>query len=67
MGLNGTKGDLRGLNWPNWAEPCQTGSFGANWGQTEQNGDKRGQLWQNLLKDDDCLRDGDHPRDSYFP
>ena len=35
--------------------------------QTEQNGDKRGQLGQNHFKDCDCPRDGEHPRDSYFP
>ena len=37
------------------------------WGQTEQNGATRGQLGQNLFKDGDCLRNGDHPRDSSFP
>ena len=61
----------------NCVKQGQTGPNGAKWGQTgpigpkqckmETNGDKRGQLGQNLFKDGDCLRDGDHPRDRYFP
>ena len=32
------------------------------------NGDIRGiYIGQNLFKDGDCLRNGDHPRDSSFP
>ena len=33
-----------------------------------QRGDKRGiYIGQNLFKDGDCLRNGDHPRYSSFP
>ena len=47
MGLNGVK----------WG---QIGSNRANWAQTVQNGDKRGQLGQNLFRDGGHPRDGDH-------
>ena len=49
------------------------GLNGANRGHMEQNGpkkgpneDKMGHIGQNLLKDGDCPRNGDHPRDSSF-
>ena len=57
MVLNGTKRGQMGSNRANRPERSKIGP----------NADKRGQLGQNLLMVDDCPRDGDHPRDSYFP
>ena len=49
---------------PNAAKRGETRPNGAKmW----TNGDKKGQSGQNLLKDGDCPRYGDHPRDSYCP
>ena len=51
------KGAKRCLTGPN-------GITGAKWGQMGQNGDKRWQLGQQLFKDGDCPREGDHHMDS---
>ena len=56
-----------GQTGPKGSKPCQMGSYRANWGQTEQNGGKRGKLGPHLFENGDCPRDGDHSRDSYFP
>ena len=45
---------------PKGVKRCQSGPYGAKWAKKGADGDTRGLLGENLCKDGDCPRNGDH-------